>query len=273
MAAQNYDEALRRLLVHEGGYSNDPGDPGGPTKYGITIIDYRKYINPRGTANDVKNMTVDQAKIIYRAHYANPLHFDDLPSGVDYAVFDYGVNSGISRAAKVLQRLVGAGVDGVIGNETLTKTAKRNPKQLINAICDERLRFLQGLSTWRIFGKGWGRRVSEVRAAALAMADKTLPMLPPSAPMGDAKVAKGQVTEPKAIMPVAAVTGSGTAIAAASSWQWFVDHLWSTGLIVAGIVLAVVAIIVGIKRWHKSTFDERQTALPTDLKPLPEVAQ
>lgn len=170
MVAKNYDESLRRLLADEGGYSNDAGDPGGPTKYGITIEDYRKYIDPKGTAKDVKNMTVAQAKRIYKAHYADPLHFDDLPSGVDYAVFDYGVNSGIYRAAKVLQQLVGAKADGIIGPQTLAAVAKKDPSELVKQICDERLAFLKRLKTWKLFGKGWGRRVRGVRTAALAMA-------------------------------------------------------------------------------------------------------
>ena len=95
---------------------------------------------------------------------------DDLPAGVDYAVFDYGVNSGIARAARVLQRLVGTSVDGEVGPDTIVATARAKPAELINQICDERLAFLQGLRTWSVFGNGWGRRVHEVRAAAVAMA-------------------------------------------------------------------------------------------------------
>ena len=95
---------------------------------------------------------------------------DNLPAGVDYAVFDYGVNSGIARAARVLQRLVGTSVDGEVGPDTIAATARAKPAELINQICDERLAFLQGLRTWSVFGNGWGRRVHEVRAAAVAMA-------------------------------------------------------------------------------------------------------
>jgi lysozyme family protein len=97
---------------------------------------------------------------------------DQLPPGVDYAVFDYGVNSGVVRAARVLQRIVGVEQDGKIGPITLAATADKNPAELVNAICDDRLHFLQGLKTWKLFGKGWGRRVREVRAAALAMVKK-----------------------------------------------------------------------------------------------------
>ena len=93
----SYEAALARLLAHEGGYSNHPSDPGGPTNFGITIVDYRKYVKPGATAADVKAMTLDEAKKIYRAKYWDAQRCDELPAGVDYAVFDYGVNSGIGR--------------------------------------------------------------------------------------------------------------------------------------------------------------------------------
>lgn len=232
----NYDEALRRLLIHEGGYSNDPGDPGGPTKYGITIFDVRKYLKPNATAADVRALTVDQAKAIYKAHYAKPLHFDDLPSGVDYAVFDYGVNSGIFRSAKVLQRLVGVTADGQIGPITLAATAKRNPVDLVNAICDERLRFLKGLSTWSIFGRGWGRRVAEVRTAAQAMARKQLPQ---SEPAG-ATVAKGEV-KPSTAGKVVAPTAAAAVGAGYGLWDHIVAHPFLAGggfVVLAGLAFA-----------------------------------
>ena len=107
MASSTYDEALRRLLVHEGGYSNHPSDPGGPTNFGITLADYRKYVEPDATADDVRDMSVDEAKAIYRKRYWDAQRCDELPCGVDYSVFDYGVNSGIGRSGKVLRRVVG----------------------------------------------------------------------------------------------------------------------------------------------------------------------
>ena len=168
----SYDEALRRLLVHEGGYSNHPDDPGGPTNFGITIFDYRRYVKPDAGAADVRAMTLDEAKAIYRAKYWDALRGDQLPAGLDYAVFDYRVNSGVSRGAKVLQRILGVADDGIVGLVTLAAVKACDCKATIAALCDERLRFLQSLRTWPVFGKGWGRRVAEVRAAALAMISK-----------------------------------------------------------------------------------------------------
>jgi lysozyme family protein len=171
MAASSYDEALARLLVHEGGYSNHPSDPGGPTNWGITIFDYRKYVNPQASAADVRSMPVEVAKKIYRDKYWNAMSCDELPAGIDYCVFDYGVNSGIGRAAKILRRVLGLPEKpGTVSDEVIAAAGGRDPKTLIDAICDERLAFLQSLRTWDVFGNGWGRRVREVRAAALAIA-------------------------------------------------------------------------------------------------------
>src|SRR5712671_4786085 len=116
---ETYEEAMARVFEDEGGYSNDRGDPGGPTNFGITLHDARMYWKSNATADDVRHMPKSVAIIIYRKHYADPLHYDDLPAGVDYAVADYGINSGIGRAARVLQKIVHAHVDGVIGPETI----------------------------------------------------------------------------------------------------------------------------------------------------------
>ena len=127
MARSSYDECLRRLLAHEGGYTNHPSDPGGPTNFGITIFDYRKYVKPNATAADVRAMKLDEAKAIYRAKYWAAQRCDDLPAGVDYSVFDYGVNSGIGRSGKVLRRVVGLPDNtSVVTDEVLRAVAKRD---------------------------------------------------------------------------------------------------------------------------------------------------
>ncbi len=162
-------QAMSYVYQDEGGYSNDPGDPGGPTNYGITIIDARKYWKPDATAQDVRNMPKSVAEDIYNKHYLSPLRYDDLPAGVDYAVLDYGINSGISRSAKVLQHIVSVNQDGVVGPITVSASHAYDPVHIINAIYDERLQFLQGLHTWSIFGKGWGARCARGRKNALSL--------------------------------------------------------------------------------------------------------
>lgn len=156
---KNFNDCLTRLLKDEGGYTNDPNDNGGPTNFGITLTDYRKYINNNGTASDVKNMSVDEAKTIYKGKYWDALNCDTLPSGVDYTVFDYGVNSGLGRPRKVLQRF-----------KDLSGT------KLIDAINDERMTFLRSIGTGHNAGflAGWTARVNRVRAYSKVLAnDKT----------------------------------------------------------------------------------------------------
>jgi uncharacterized protein (TIGR02594 family) len=189
MAASSYDDALARVLVHEGGNDDDQRDPGGRTSRGIlqSECDLWRKTHP-GLPVDVWQAPQKEIEAIYRQKYWDALRCDELPAGVDYAVFDYGVNSGIGRAAKVLQRLIGVDVDGEIGPNTIAAAKRTKASQLIDGICDERLAFLQGLRTWPTFGKGWGRRVQEVRTSALAMAAKpatspeTRPAPGPSAP-------------------------------------------------------------------------------------------
>jgi lysozyme family protein len=254
MVASSYDEALRRLLVHEGGYSNHPSDPGGPTKYGITIFDYRKYVKPDANAADMRAMTLDEAKAIYRARYWAALCCDDLPAGLDYAVFDYGVNSGVARAAKVLQRLVGVADDGRIGPATLAAVRRRDPAELIARLCEERLSFLKRLKTWPVFGAGWGRRVAEVRAASLAMAAAPLAS---SSAVRDAS--EKQPAPGRGAANAAAQNASTGAIAAAGAAAAQQAHqAGASPVIVAAVVAATAALAVGVWFWWRRRRRQQQ---------------
>jgi lysozyme family protein len=166
-----YDVCLPLLLLHEGGYTNHPSDPGGPTNFGITIFDYRKYVKPGATAADVRAMTVEEAKRIYRTRYWDVQRCDELPAGVDYVIFDYGVNSGIGRSGKVLRRLVKlSDRSSMISDDAIAAVCAIDAATVVTSICEERLRFLRSLRTWPVFGSGWNRRVADVKSTALAMA-------------------------------------------------------------------------------------------------------
>lgn len=171
----DWGPSIRDLLVSEGGYTNHPADPGGPTNWGITIHDVRAYVKADATAADVRALMKDQAKDIYKRKYWDKVQGDRLPAGVDYCVFDYAVNSGVGRAPKVLQRIVGVEPDGVIGEATLAAVAKKDPAFIINCIMDERFIFLRHLKTWPVFGKGWGSRCVRVRRESLAMVKGRVP--------------------------------------------------------------------------------------------------
>lgn len=156
----NFKQVMDWIGISEGGYVNHPRDPGGATDRGITQRTYDAYCDRHGLKRQpVRGIGKATAEEILASQYFAPVRFDDLPSGLDYAVADYAVNSGVSRAAKALQRIVGVTPDGVIGEITLAAVAGRDTADLIVALCEERMRFLRRLPTWGTFGKGWTARV------------------------------------------------------------------------------------------------------------------
>lgn len=167
---ENFDEALRLVLVHEGGFVDHPRDPGGATMKGVTLTTFRRHFGSNKSVADLKNITPAQLAVVYRAGYWDKIRGDQLPLGVDYAVFDAAVNSGPGRAAVWLQAAVGAAQDGAIGPNTLSKVGTHEPPSVVNDVCDRRLSFLRGLNTFSTFGRGWTRRVGDVRQHALEMA-------------------------------------------------------------------------------------------------------
>jgi len=167
---ENFDAALEHVLQHEGGYVNHPRDPGGCTNLGITLATYRAHIRRGGTCADVRRLSRSEAARVYRRKYWDLVQADALPAGVDYAVFDFAVNSGPARAAKFLQRLLGVARDGIVGPITIEAAESHDPAALVRELCDRRLSWLQRLRHWRTFGRGWRRRVQGVRRVGLEWA-------------------------------------------------------------------------------------------------------
>jgi lysozyme family protein len=163
---ENYAKALAQVLKYEGGYVDHPKDPGGPTNKGITQAVYdawRKAANqPTQSVRYINDLEVGA---IYRQQYWDRISGDDLPAGVDFAVFDFAVNSGVSRAAKTLQAVVGVTQDGVIGPATIQATKT----YVAMSITNRRLAFMQSLSIWSTFGKGWSARIADVKAQIIAL--------------------------------------------------------------------------------------------------------
>lgn len=171
---ERFARCLEHVLAAEGGYADHPRDPGGATKYGIThktLARWRK-ISPwwQLPKSAVQQLSRGEAGLIYRSIYWTRVRGADLPAGLDLALFDYAVNSGPVRAIKALQTILGVKADGWIGPLTLGALKGRPIGPLIAALCDSRLSFLQRLAIFATFGRGWSRRVSTIRAAALAMA-------------------------------------------------------------------------------------------------------
>jgi lysozyme family protein len=198
----NFQDCLNRVLKDEGGYSNDPNDSGGPTNYGITLADYRKYINKNGVALDVKKMKLSDATTIYHNKYWDAMDCDGLASGVDYTVFDYAVNSGYGRPSKALFKF-----------KDLSGT------DLITAINNERTTFLKGLVVAQPkdqkFLRGWLARVARVDAYSKQLAGKK-----------------------STVGPIVATTTVGLGTALSQYWH---DHMWYIigGSVVAALAIGL----------------------------------
>ena len=165
----NFPHCLELVLTHEGGYVNDPRDPGGRTNRGVTQRAWEAYVGHAVDEATMRGLTAADVAPFYKTQYWDKVKGDMLPSGVDCAVFDFAVNSGTTRAAKALQQAAGVLVDGAIGPATLAAVDKADPADLVARICNLRQAFLQSLSTFNHFGKGWTRRVSEVRDEACSL--------------------------------------------------------------------------------------------------------
>lgn len=205
---------IAETLKWEGGYTNHPSDPGGPTNWGITLADAKKYWKKNATATDVKNMPKDIAIDIYRSKYWKTPYYDcdKLEAGVDLAVFDFGVNSGPERAKRYLDAAVGG-----------------DAQQTINRLCDARMKFLQGLAIWPAFGKGWTNRVKGIRSKAIQMASE--PSKPPAVEGGI----------------IAAILG-----ALAASWEFVKEHPIEIGLGAAATAAILVFLVRRYKKWKKN---------------------
>jgi len=163
----NFEQCMGWLLEHEGGYVNHPSDPGGETNFGVTRAVYEQYAGRQVMDGEMEGLTHDDVYPIYRENYWNRVRGDDLPSGVDWSVFDWGVNSGTSRAAKALQRIAGVEQDGGIGPMTLQAVLEVEPAEIVEQMHHMRDGFYRSLSTFDTFGRGWIRRNDETKEQAL----------------------------------------------------------------------------------------------------------
>jgi lysozyme family protein len=147
-----FDEAFEKLLGHEGGYVDDRADPGGETKYGISKRAY--------PAEDIRNLTLDRAKLLYFRDYWGPAGCDALPPAMRLQVFDMAVNSGVRAAIKALQKAAGENVDGVLGPLTLLAVQSMPAPRLVARFNGARLALMADLPQWPSFGRGWARRIA-----------------------------------------------------------------------------------------------------------------
>jgi lysozyme family protein len=191
-----FARSLAKVLVSEGGYTNNKNDPGGATNKGIIQRVFSEWLVSKGKPmRDVRTIADAEVSAIYRERYWDIAKLDKLAPGVSYVVFDGNVNSGVSQSIKWLQRALAAmnlyqgAIDGVIGQGTILAAAGVSDNDsLVAAIEDRRLAFMKALKTWKYFGKGWAARVASVKAVGQAWATGSVGV--PDhvyAPGGDAK--------------------------------------------------------------------------------------
>ena len=148
-----FDTACDRLLGHEGGYVNDPNDPGGETNWGISKRSYPQV--------NIKALTRDDAKAIYQRDFWDRIHADLLPDGVAFQAFDFAVNSGIETAIRCLQRALGVADDGHWGPVSQAAANVATESDMIMRLNAERLDFMTRLSNWPHASRGWTRRIAQ----------------------------------------------------------------------------------------------------------------
>lgn len=174
---ENFDASLKHLLKSEGGFTNDPRDPGnklpdgraGCTMLGVTQATYESFIGKRTTQEKMRTLTAEDVGPIYRKKYWDAVKGDELPSGLDYLMFDFAVNAGPGRAIKIMQQALGVTSDGVIGRMTMKAIADADPEELIEKFSEAKSDYYRSLKTFETFGKGWLNRVAEVKGYASDM--------------------------------------------------------------------------------------------------------
>lgn len=236
-----YDAAMVRVFADEGGFTNDPVDPGGATNWGITIFDARKYWKPNADANDVRNMPKSVASDIYRKHYANPMRYDDLPAGFDYSVLDAAINSGVGRAPVWAGKALGIPVK-TINDVVAPANAASDKVSLIQKYWAARLSFLHSLKTWSHFGGGWGRRCAQGEAAAVRM----WLSIGAGMPSADAKARMTKESGNAKTASTKAGTGAATAGTTTTVGAPAVDpsHMSLGGKVLLGVAIAAAIVLV-----------------------------
>lgn len=166
----NFDPCLKLVLESEGGWVNNPSDPGGETNLGVTKAVWEEWTGHE--VRTMKGLTPADVAPMYKAKYWMACYANQLPLGIDYAVFDAAVNMGPGRAVKLLQECIGCVPDGTIGPRTIQLIDQKKPEDVIDAFSNRKTSFYEGLKGFPLFGKGWLKRVEDVKFNAMKMIGK-----------------------------------------------------------------------------------------------------
>ena len=165
----NWKQAFALMLKSEGGYVNNPLDPGGRTNLGVTQAVWENWVGRKVDEPEMRSLTADKVEPLYRKKYWDAVRGDELPVGLDYLVFDFGVNAGAGRSIKTLQTAVGVTPDGGFGPMTMAAVKAIDPVELIEKFSFWKEQFYRSLSQFPTFGKGWLNRIADVKVKASSM--------------------------------------------------------------------------------------------------------
>jgi len=173
----NWDNAFNLMLKSEGGFSDDQRDSGnhlpdgrtGSTMLGVTQYNWEAHVGHQVTHDDMRKLTPADVEPLYKKKYWDAVRADELPSGIDYMVFDMGVNAGPGRSIKLLQTAAGATPDGALGPITMRAVHAADPVELIEKFSFWKEQFYRGLDDFPVYGAGWLNRVAAVKLKASGM--------------------------------------------------------------------------------------------------------
>ena len=165
----NWQKSFELMLKSEGGYVNNPADPGGMTNLGVTKATWENWIGRESNEAEMRALTPEKVEPLYKKKFFDAVRGDELPVGLDYLMFDFAVNAGAGRAIKTLQTAVGVTPDGGFGPMTMAAVQAVDPNELIERFSQAKEDFYRSLTTFATFGKGWLNRVADVKVKASAM--------------------------------------------------------------------------------------------------------
>jgi lysozyme family protein len=173
----NWQQAFEQMLASEGGFSDDERDNGnklpdgrkGSTMLGVTQYNWEAHVGHEVTHDQMRKLTPADVEPLYKKKYWDVVRADELPNGIDYLVFDMGVNAGPGRSIKLLQAAVGTTPDGGLGPITLSAVWAADPVKLIQDFSDAKEEFYRSLNDFSVYGTGWLNRVAAVKVKASSM--------------------------------------------------------------------------------------------------------